>query len=97
MASESTTTTVEIFGSTYHVRGDNDRDYLRELAGIVDRKMREIAEHVATVDTAKVAILAAVNLADELSQAKKSQEGERVEIQQRVEALSAQLAHAVEP
>ena len=67
MAAKTTVTTdVEIFGSTYHVRGENDPEHLREVAALVDRRMREIAEKVATVDTAKIAILAALNIADEL-------------------------------
>lgn len=58
---------VQIFGSTYNVRGQNDPDSLRFLAEKVDRKMREIAVHLKTVDTAKIAVLAALNLADELA------------------------------
>ncbi len=46
MARTTTTTDVEIFGSTYHVRGDKDPELLQELAGMVDGKMREIAQQV---------------------------------------------------
>ncbi|MDY7092741.1 MAG: cell division protein ZapA [Acidobacteriota bacterium] len=95
MPAKGTTTAVEIFGSVYYVRGDNDSDSLRELAGIVDRQMRQIAEQVATVDTAKIAILTALNLADELSQCQKLQEGERVEIREKVEALAGELDRAL--
>lgn len=90
------TTEVEIFGSVYNVRGSDDGEYLQELAAIVDRKMREIAGQVATVDTAKIAILAALNLADELSRTIQMQEGERVEIQERVAALTGELSEAVQ-
>lgn len=95
MPAKGTTTAVEIFGSVYYVRGDNDSDSLRELAGLVDRQMRQIAEQVATVDTAKIAILTALNLADELSQCQKLQEGERVEIREKVEALAGELDRAL--
>jgi cell division protein ZapA len=95
MPAKGTTTAVEIFGSVYYVRGDNDSDSLRELASIVDRQMRQIAEKVATVDTAKIAILTALNLADELSQCQKLQEGERVEIREKVEALAGELDRAL--
>ena len=91
MARTTTTTDVEIFGSTYHVRGDKDPELLQELAGLVDGKMREIAQQVSTVDTAKIAILAALNIADELSQCRKQQEGERVEIQDKVTRLAERL------
>ena len=95
MSDESQTTDVEIFGSVYKVRGAEDPEYLQELAEIVDGKMHEIAGQVKTVDMAKIAILAALNLADELFQAQRSQEGERVEIQERVVALTGELNEAL--
>jgi cell division protein ZapA (FtsZ GTPase activity inhibitor) len=58
--------------------------------------MREIAQQVSTVDTAKIAILAALNLTDELFQCRKHQEGERVEIQEKVTALAGQLEQALQ-
>ena len=91
MTRTTTTTDVEIFGSTYHVRGDKDPELLQELAGLVDGKMREIAQQVSTVDTGKIAILAALNIADELLQCRKQQEGERVEIQDKVTRLAERL------
>ena len=67
----STTTQVEIFGEVYNVRGSDENGHLQELADLVDRKMREVAEHVKG-DTARIAILAALNLADELLQSAES-------------------------
>ena len=58
-------TSVTIYGQTYHLRGNGDPTYLEELASIVDAKMREVAEATATADTLKVAILASLNIADE--------------------------------
>lgn len=95
MSDASHTTEVEIFGSVYNVRGAEDGEYLQELAAIVDRKMHEIAGQVKTVETAKIAILAALNLADELFHAQRLQEGERVEIQERVVALTGELNEAL--
>jgi cell division protein ZapA len=91
----STKTEVEIFGAVYHVRGGEDRGYLQGLADLVDRKMREVAEHVHTADTARIAILAALNLADELVRMEKRQEGERVEIREKVAELTEQLTGAL--
>jgi cell division protein ZapA len=65
-------TAVTIFGRTYHLRGDDDSAYLAELAARVDRKMKEIAEVTGTADTLKVAILAALNLADECSEVRRT-------------------------
>lgn len=60
--------TVEIYDQTYHLSGQ-DADHVRELASRVDAKMRSVAAQGRTVDSLRVAVLAALNLADELSQA----------------------------
>ncbi|HTQ81579.1 MAG TPA: cell division protein ZapA [Thermoanaerobaculia bacterium] len=88
-------TEVRIFGATYNVRGSDDSGYLQGLADLVDGKMREVAKHVATADTARIAILAALNLADELFQVQKQQEGERVEIKEKVVELTEELTEAL--
>ena len=62
-------TSVSIYGRTYQLRGNEDGDYLAELAALVDEKMREVADATGTADTLKVAILAALNIADEYLQA----------------------------
>lgn len=66
-------TPVTIFGRTYHLRGDGEPGYLAELADLVDRKMREVADTTGTADTLKVAILASLNIADDYLKA--GQEG----------------------
>jgi len=60
--------TVEIYDQIYHLSGQ-DADHIRELAARVDSKMRAVAAHGRTVDSLRVAVLAALNLADELTQA----------------------------
>jgi cell division protein ZapA len=91
----ATTTSVEIFGSVYQVRGRDDTGYLQTLADLVDRKMREVAQHASTADTARIAILAALNLADELFRIQSRQEGERVEIREKVAELTEELNRAL--
>jgi len=59
--------TVEIYDQVYHLSGQNP-DHIRELAACVDAKMRAVASHGRTADSLRVAVLAALNLADELSQ-----------------------------
>jgi len=88
-------TEVRIFGATYHVRGSDESGYLQELADLVDGKMHEVARHVATTDMARIAILAALNLADELFQAQKRQEGERDEIKEKAAELAEELTQAL--
>ena len=58
--------TVEIYDQTYHLYGQ-DPNHIRELAATVDAKMRAVASEGRTVDSLRVAVLAALNLADELS------------------------------
>jgi len=62
------TVRVEIYNQTYSIRSDGDNDYILTLAEYVDRKMREISSGTFTVDSLKVAILAALHIADELHQ-----------------------------
>ncbi|MGA9672781.1 MAG: cell division protein ZapA [Terracidiphilus sp.] len=59
--------TVEIYDQTYHLSGQ-DAAHVRALAARVDAKMRAVAAQGRTVDSLRVAVLAALNLADELSQ-----------------------------
>ena len=64
---------VEIYNQTYSIRSDGDNQYIHELAEYVDRKMREISSGTLTVDSLKVAILAALHIADEFYQLKHAQ------------------------
>lgn len=65
---------VEIYDQTYNIRSDGDNEYILRLAEYVDGKMREIAKGSLTVDSLKVAILAALHIADELHRTKSQQE-----------------------
>jgi len=71
---ESTPTTptvrVEIYNQTYNIRSDGDTEYIIQLAEFVDGRMREISSGTLTVDSLKVAILAALHIADELHRLK---------------------------
>lgn len=65
-------TKVKIFGTEYSLRGEEDSEYMQELSQDVDEKMKEVAEHTSLVSTAKVAVLTALRMADELHQLKQS-------------------------
>src|SRR6059058_5921187 len=76
---ETTTTSaptvrVEIYNQTYNIRSDGDSEYLTQLADFVDNRMREISSGTLTVDSLKVAILAALHVADELHRLKRLHE-----------------------
>jgi len=57
---------VEIYGQSYTMGGDLDDAYVQKLARHVDEKMRAVAEATQIVDSVRVAVLAAMAIADEL-------------------------------
>jgi cell division protein ZapA len=94
---QGSATEVEIFGSSYVIRGGRPEgsgpqpEHLTRLAAEVDRRMRELAGHVANADPGRLAVLAALNLADEMSRNRRDWDGERGEIEARVQALAGRL------
>ncbi|MDS9471679.1 cell division protein ZapA [Sporosarcina pasteurii] len=58
---QKTRIAVEIYGQTYNMVGTETSSYMRQVASMVDDKMREISERNPSLDTAKIAVLAAVN------------------------------------
>src|ERR1700730_18332768 len=65
---------VEIFDQAYNLRG-SDPEYILKLAEYVDGKMRAVADQTHTVDSSRLAVLAALNIADEYHLLKGTQEG----------------------
>ena len=57
---------VEIFGQTYSIKVANDPAYIQELAAFVDARMREVQKGTGAADVYRIAILAALNISDEL-------------------------------
>ena len=74
MEATSPTIRVEIYNQTYNIRSDGDTEYIIQLAEFVDSRMREISSGTLTVDSLKVAILAALHIADELHRLKNMHE-----------------------
>ena len=64
-AREAGAVVVEIYDQIYQLRG-TDAEHIQRLATMVDAKMRAVSAHGATVDSLRVAVLAALNIADEL-------------------------------
>ena len=73
-STNSPTIRVEIYNQTYNIRSDGDTEYIIQLAEFVDSRMREISSGTLTVDSLKVAILAALHIADELHRLKNMHE-----------------------
>lgn len=89
------TSQVEIFGVIYNLRGGHEGGDLNGLAAQVDRRMRELADHSGSSDPGRLAILVALNLADELARREQQALGERSEIESRVAELSERLVEAL--
>ena len=66
VSSSTGTVHIEIFGATYTVKAGADPGYVEELAAHVDAQMREVSKTAGAVDSVRVAVLAALNLADEV-------------------------------
>jgi cell division protein ZapA len=57
---------VEIHGQRYPIRSGLDPEYVARLATYVDEKIRAAADSTPTGDSLRLAVLAALNIADEL-------------------------------
>jgi len=86
---------VEIYGQRYGLRGSEDRAYVESLASHVDRRMREIADTTTVVDSLKVAVLAAVNIADEYFRLKLERAGVEDRVQEMTEQIEGLLDEAI--
>jgi cell division protein ZapA len=86
----NTSVRVEIFDQAYNLRG-SDPEYIMKLAEYVDGKMRAVSEQTQTVDTARLAVLAALNIADEYHLLKRNQEGNAVDYLKRANNLANAL------
>lgn len=68
---------VNIFNQIYTLRSPSGSEYIRRIARLVDERMHEISAQLTTHDAAKVAVLAALNIADELQTVREKYERER--------------------
>lgn len=81
---------VEIFDQAYNLRG-SDPEYILKLAEYVDTKMRAVASATNTIDTVRLAVLAALNIADEYHLLKKKIDGGATDYQKRAHLLADAL------
>jgi cell division protein ZapA len=84
---EKNATTVEIFGREYKIRGVADEQYILKVAGYVDKKMREVSTGSSLPSHDRLAILAALNIADELFQERKQSSEVHSNIEQKAHKL----------
>ena len=86
---------VEIFDQVYNLRG-SDADYILKLAEYVDTKMRAVSQQTATVDSVRLAVLAALNIADEYHLLKGRVETPQPETRRRATKLASVLDEILE-
>ena len=86
---------VDIYDQGYNLRG-TDPDYIAKLAEYVDLKMRAVAEKTATADSLRVAVLAALNIADEYHLLKKKYDAIASSYERRASSLSGMLDEIIE-
>jgi cell division protein ZapA len=83
---------VEIFGQTYALRSEADEDHVRQVAGIVDSRMREVASGSRSVSTLQIAVLTALDLASECVKAEEEVRRLTTAIDGRAEAMARRIA-----
>jgi cell division protein ZapA len=65
---------VEIYGTEYRIKGEANAEYIKKVAEYVDAKMRQMAQASVTGAVSKIAILSAINIADELFRERQEKE-----------------------
>ena len=84
-------TAVQIFGREYKIRGHADQDYILDMAKYVDDKMKELAANSSLPSQDRLAILVALNIADELFQERTKSSQTFSAIEQQTDRLIAML------
>ncbi len=92
---EKSVVRVEIFGTSYTIRGEEDREYIERVAAYVDEKMRQLHERLPVASVAKVAVLTSLHLADELFQSRQDRDDLSAFVTQRASHLAESLDEAL--
>ena len=87
---------VNIYGTDYPIKGDTDTEYIQRVASYVDGKMREVERASSVKSALKVAILAALNIADELFQERLGKKSLPADVATRLQKLSDTLRESLQ-
>ena len=88
MSEESNQVQISIFGQEYSVKAPADPDYIKKIAEYLDEKMREVQSGFTTTQSStRIAILAGMNITDELFNSRQSGESETTEVDQKISSL----------
>lgn len=88
----ATVVQVDIQGQRYSVRSELDPQYISELATFLDEKMQAVARELASADPLRIAVIAALNLSDELHRARADSRG----VEGRLHAKAAEIERMVD-
>ena len=88
---------VTIYGQEYTIKAPADATYIKNIAEYVDEKMREVQEELSTPQVpAKIAILAAMNISDDLFAIKRNHEKSNNEVERKVSSLIEVVEEAIQ-
>ena len=83
---------VQIAGVKYALKTEEDDRYVKQVAAFVDGKIRDVQKHTRTVDTQAVAVLTALQIAEELFQERRQSGDLRKKIREKSQSLLEVLA-----
>ena len=88
MSEESNNVKISIFGQEYSVKAPADETYIKKIAEYLDEKMREVQSGFSTTQSStRIAILAGMNITDELFTAKQSGESDNSDAEEKISSL----------
>lgn len=82
---------VEIYGQRYTVKGEGDATYIKTLATFVDDQMQRVAKGMKSSTPARLAVLAAINIAHQLFQSEARRREGEADIEHRAASLLASI------
>ncbi len=88
---------VDIQGQRYAIRSTLDSKYVGDIAAFVDQKIERVGRELATTDAVRLAVLAALNIADELFRARQDSSGEAARLMSRAAEIERLIDAALEP
>jgi cell division protein ZapA len=89
MSSDKNVLKVRIYGAEYSIRGQADANYIKAVAEYVDKKMREVDSNFRVDSSLKVAILASLNIADELFRERADKEEIRTQLEDKIKEINS--------
>ena len=97
MESNKKLVNVRIFGQEYPIKASSNEEYIREVASYVDKKMHEVQKSIPTsMNASKIAILAAMNISDELFGARRGEYSFKGEVESKIKSLVERIEEITE-